>query len=74
MIRLFQELARLDRELEALQLPWALVGGLAVSMRGEARTTRDIDIALVARDDQEAERIIHRLQERAILSRSSKSC
>ena len=64
MIRLFQELARLDQELRALELPWALVGGLAVSMRGEARTTRDIDIALVTRDDREAETIIRRLQER----------
>lgn len=36
---------------------FALVGGLAVSVRGEIRFTRDVDLAIVVRDDGEAERL-----------------
>lgn len=35
-------------------LPWALVGGLAVSARAEPRPTTDIDIAVVTPDDAAA--------------------
>ena len=34
---------------------FALVGGLAVSIRGEVRFTRDVDIAVAVDSDQEAE-------------------
>ena len=40
---------------------WALVGGLAVSVRTEPRFTRDVDLAVSVSDDRAAEAIIHRL-------------
>ena len=36
-------------------LPWALVGGLAVSARAEPRFTRDVDVAVAVSDDTAAE-------------------
>jgi|GEM_PF-4672787 len=41
------EVARgeMARALEARERPFALVGGLAVSVRGEVRFTRDVDLA-----------------------------
>lgn len=42
----------------ALDYPWALVGGLAVSARTEPRLTRDIDIAIAVADDNEAETVV----------------
>lgn len=41
---------------------WALVGGLAVSVRTEPRFTRDLDLAVAVSDDRAAEALIHRLQ------------
>ncbi len=41
---------------------WALVGGLAVSVRTEPRFTRDLDLAMAVSDDREAEAFIHRLR------------
>ena len=40
------------------QIPWALVGGLAVSIRVEPRFTRDIDIAVAVADDAAAEALV----------------
>ncbi len=40
---------------------WALVGGLAVSARSEARFTRDIDLAVPVADDDAAELLIRSL-------------
>jgi len=42
--------------LQAMGVRFALVGGLAVSIRGEARFTRDVDLALIADTDADAER------------------
>ena len=39
-------------------IPWALVGGLAVSIRVEPRFTRDIDIAVAVADDAAAEALV----------------
>ncbi|HEX3530655.1 MAG TPA: nucleotidyl transferase AbiEii/AbiGii toxin family protein [Thermoanaerobaculia bacterium] len=50
-------LIRLDRDLKALKLRWALVGGLAVSFLTDPRTTRDLDVAIAVSGDSEAERI-----------------
>ena len=50
--------------LEQLQLPWALVGGLAVSVRTEPRFTRDIDIAVVVASDAAAEAAVRGFQDR----------
>ncbi len=41
--------------------PWALIGGLAVSVRSEPRFTRDLDIAVAVADDPSAERLVHSL-------------
>ena len=41
--------------------PWALVGGLAVSVRTEPRFTRDVDLAVAVSDDHSAEVFVHRL-------------
>lgn len=49
--------------LRALGVPFALVGGLAVSIHGEARFTRDIDLALLTESDAEAESIVFALRD-----------
>lgn len=41
--------------------PWALVGGLAVSVRVEPRFTRDIDVAVAVADDAAAESLVGEL-------------
>ena len=41
---------------------WALVGGLAVSVRTEPRFTRDLDLAVAVSDDQDAEDLVRMLQ------------
>jgi hypothetical protein len=51
-------LRRVAQDFAALNLRWALVGGFAVSVRAEPRTTRDIDAAVAVADDREAERVI----------------
>lgn len=61
MTRLEQALARLAIDLRNLEARWALVGGLAVSARAEPRTTRDIDAAIAASTDAEAERLVRAL-------------
>lgn len=42
-------------------VPFALVGGLAVSVRVEPRFTRDVDVAVMVTNDAEAEALIARL-------------
>jgi predicted nucleotidyltransferase len=49
--------------LQAMGVRFALVGGLAVSIRGEARFTRDVDLALIADTDADAERIVFSLRD-----------
>ena len=48
--------------LRELGARFALIGGMAVSLRAEERSTRDIDLALAVHDDREAERIVLGLQ------------
>ncbi len=55
---LFEALAEIDLDLRQLRVRWALLGGLAVSIRAEPRTTKDIDLAIAVADDGDAERII----------------
>ena len=43
-------------DLSSLTASYALVGGFAVSVRAEPRLTRDADLALAVRSDDEAER------------------
>ena len=49
-------------ELSRLQRTFALVGGLAVSVRGEVRFTRDVDLAVRVRDDAETEALVRELR------------
>jgi predicted nucleotidyltransferase len=42
-------------------LPWALVGGFAVSARAEPRFTRDVDIAVMVDSDAAAEALVRSL-------------
>jgi predicted nucleotidyltransferase len=39
--------------------PWALVGGLAVSVRTEPRFTRDLDLVVAVANDASAETLVH---------------
>ena len=50
--------------LDELGQSYALVGGLAISVRSEPRFTRDIDISVVAPDDAASEALTHALQQR----------
>lgn len=54
-------LRRAARDLDALGVPWALVGGFAVSARAEPRFTRDVDIAVAVADDDAAESVVRAL-------------
>ena len=64
MNRLEAVLRAAPQDLADLRLRWALVGGLAVSARTEPRFTRDIDLVIAVRDDRDAERAVHALQQR----------
>jgi hypothetical protein len=57
-------LIRLDTDLQALRVRWALVGGWAVSLLAEPRTTRDVDVTVVVANDREAERIAREFRHR----------
>jgi predicted nucleotidyltransferase len=54
-------LRRVGHDLGAIGVPWALVGGFAVSARAEARFTRDVDLAVVVENDSEAEQLVSAL-------------
>ncbi len=59
-------LAALLRQISILldkqKQPWALIGGLAVSIRAEPRFTRDIDLAIAVSNDCAAETLVFNLQ------------
>lgn len=61
MNNLLLGLARIQRDLDAMEVGWALVGGLAVSIRSEPRTTRDVDVAVAVSGDPEAEMVLKKL-------------
>ena len=67
MTRLQEAFSRLVADLNALDIDWAVVGGLAVSARAEPRTTRDVDVAVVADSDPQAERVVSSLTARGYL-------
>jgi len=62
--RLQQALAALAADLDDLGVRWALVGGLALAAHVEARTTRDLDVAISVREDREAELVVKALRSR----------
>ena len=61
MSELVRALRGIIGDLDGLADRWALVGGLAVSVRSEPRTTRDVDVAVAVPDDAAAEAVIHAL-------------
>lgn len=61
MIALESVLRRVVGELNELRVSFALVGGLAVSMRTEPGFTRDADLAVALTSEAEAESLIRHL-------------
>ena len=59
--KLERALVGIVRALEARGKRFALVGGLAVSVRSEVRFTRDVELAVAVVDDAEAEALIRDL-------------
>lgn len=57
MTVLGRALARAATALRSIDVPFALVGGLAVSARAEPRFTRDADLAVAVANDDEAEHV-----------------
>jgi len=55
-------LRQVTTELTRARVSFALVGGLAVSVRTEPRFTRDADLAVAVANDAEAEALIHALR------------
>jgi predicted nucleotidyltransferase len=51
-------------DLTAFEVPFALIGGLAVSIRAEPRFTRDADLAVAVASDDEAEHLIRQMRGR----------
>lgn len=60
--RLLGVLARLSADLTKLGAEWAIIGGWAVGVRAEPRTTRDIDVAVAVDSDDSAEKLIRDLR------------
>ena len=58
MIDLSDLLRTIAGRLAAQRARWAVIGGLAVSVRAAARFTQDADIAVAVANDAEAERLI----------------
>jgi hypothetical protein len=56
--RLLRVLRLVGRALDDGAHPWALVGGLAVSVRVEPRFTRGFDLAVAVADDRAAEQLV----------------
>ena len=64
MTSLESALHRIAADLSRSNADFALIGGLAVSVRTEPRFTRDADFAVVVESDQEAESLIRQLRAR----------
>ena len=62
MSLLGDELAAATDALNSLGAPFALIGGLAVSVRAEPRFTRDTDLAVAVADDSAAETLVFALR------------
>lgn len=61
MTQLERVILRLDTDMKSLGVHWALVGGIAVSLRARPRTTFDVDVAVSVSGDGEAEAIVLQL-------------
>ncbi len=63
MTRLERVLLSLARDLDQIGVSFALIGGLALSVRAEPRTTRDVDVVVTVENDREAEAIVASLRD-----------
>lgn len=63
LTRLEETLRALGSDLATCGAHWALVGGLAVSVRATPRFTRDLDVAVAVPDDPSAEALVRSLLE-----------
>ncbi len=61
MIQLGRILLQLNADLRKLKADWAIIGGFAVSILTEPRTTLDVDVAISAASDRDAETLIRNL-------------
>jgi predicted nucleotidyltransferase len=59
---LFESISAAVLDLNRYGRPFAVVGGLAVSIRAEPRFTRDADLAVAVVDDDDAERLVAQLR------------
>jgi predicted nucleotidyltransferase len=64
MTPLQEALIRLEADLRALRIRWALVGGFALNVYVEPRTTLDIDFAVAVSSDAQAEGLVRSLHDR----------
>lgn len=64
MRRIEDALVRAVSDLRRTRVPFALIGGLAVSTRSEPRFTRDLDLAVSVPDDDAAVRLVYDLEAR----------
>lgn len=62
MNKLERAFRELEVDLRQLNLRWALIGGLAVSLRAEPRTTQDLDVSVAVEDDREVDRVVFNLR------------
>jgi hypothetical protein len=60
--RLLGVLARVSTDLTIFTANWAPIGGWAVGVRAEPRTTRDVDVVVATGSDRTAEKLVHDLQ------------
>ena len=63
MTNLEQILRRATQDLSSLSQRFAVVGGLAVSVRAEPRLTRDADLAVSVTSDRDAEAVVLGMQQ-----------
>ena len=61
--KLLSALNQMTADLDQLGAEWALVGGLAVAVHAEPRTTRDVDLAVAVADDRSCDRLVRALRE-----------
>lgn len=61
ILAVLQETADVLRELNQR---WAVIGGIAVSVRTQPRFTQDVDLAIAVTDDAGAESLVHLLGQR----------
>lgn len=61
MVRLQQALIGVQKDLKDLEIRWALIGGIAVSLRSEPRSTRDLDLVIATRSNRDADSLIRDL-------------